>query len=164
MTQPYANMIPEIRHMRDTVASLARADTDKISYGAYLLQARSLKLMEEKVTSLRYDANARAEREHLNEPQFCEQYYLEMLSVWLRNHIDGTTARKEGGEVDLVNAKSMKPDELKIARLHASRHGDMVGEFCERYASEFSKWAGEIEADEMAFKQMHFETSNSPRL
>lgn len=77
-------IVSELREMRDRVATAARAETDGVSYRAYLLQARSLRSIEEQVAIQNAAAMTRAIREDvLTDESQVESYWLSMLADWL---------------------------------------------------------------------------------
>lgn len=140
-------MLAELNAMRDEVASLARAEPDKTSYRAYLLQARNLRLILSQSAGIRADADARAVRACVTDDAAIEQDYLDMLSKWLVEHEASVSETREGGAVDKANVTSMSTAELTATRLYAERYHAMIAGFCQRHAAALRERAEELEAE-----------------
>lgn len=140
-------MLAELNAMRDEVASLARAEPDKTSYSAYLLQARNLRLILSQAGGIRADADARAVRASITDEAAIEQDYLDMLSKWLLEHEASVSETREGGAVDIANAASMSTAELAATRLYAKRYHAMIAGFCRCHATALRERAEELEAE-----------------
>ncbi|NTF23608.1 hypothetical protein G6L37_35125 [Agrobacterium rubi] len=140
------SMIPELDEMREAVAATARGEYNGISHRAYMKQAQSLRSIYAQITSTWHNVaqEVHAERgESL--PDVVELRYAERVSGWLREHARKTGELTEGGDLDLVNASSsMGRSDLAIIRLYASRHYEMVADYCERSAAVLDARAGEL--------------------
>ncbi|MCV9963538.1 hypothetical protein OIU34_16670 [Pararhizobium sp. BT-229] len=156
-------IVSELREMRELVAAAARAEADSVSYRAYLLQARSLRSIEEQVAAQNAAAMTRAIREDvLTDESQVERYWFSMLADWLEHHAQLTLDSLEGGNTDRLPFAVDSEDERKIARLHAKRHHEMIADFCERHTAVLRSRTEELERDIMAFGEVKASSRPSP--
>ncbi len=131
------NMIPELDAMRDIVAAAAHNEADMLSHRAYLMQAKSLRMMYGQITSTWFNATQEVKSEKgVADEETVEVRYAERLAHWLRAHVRHTADMTEGGETDLLNQRSsLSQSELAIIRQYALKHHEMVADYCEKQAT-----------------------------
>lgn len=161
---PTDMIVEELRTMRDDIAMAARCEKDPVSYRAYLLQARSIKAIEEQVATQNAAASARAMREDTTDEAEIEGHWLTMLADWLAGHEKLTRDSLEGGETDRLPFAVSGDEARAITRLHAKRHHEMISGFCERHIAVLRERADELERDMVKFHELQPTFDTSPRM
>ncbi|MCZ7861888.1 hypothetical protein O9X98_10915 [Agrobacterium salinitolerans] len=155
-------IVNELREMRDRIATAARGEDDRVSYRAYLLQARSIKAIEEQVAGQNAAASARAIREGITDDAEIEGYWLTMLAEWLVYHEKLTRESLEGGETDRLPFAVGGEEAKAISRLHAKRHHEMISGFCERHVAVLRERADVLERDKLKFHELQPTLDRTP--
>jgi hypothetical protein len=159
---PMDMIVGELRGMRDRIATAARNEGDSISYRAFLLQARSVKAIEEQVAAQSAAASARATREDLNDEAVVEGYWLSLFSDWLEAHERTARESLDGGEVVRLPFAVSADEARTISLLHAKRHHEMISDFCHRHVAVLRNRVGELESDATRFSELTSQISRSP--
>ncbi|MDW9478966.1 hypothetical protein GOB57_09760 [Sinorhizobium meliloti] len=162
-THPADVIVYEIHEMRDRIATAARNEADPVSYRAYLLQARSLRSIEEQVASSNAAAKCRAAREDTADEAQVESYWVSMLADWLRDHEKLTRDSLEGGDTDRLPFAVTGEEARAICRLHAQRHHEMIADFARRHIATLRARADELERGIVASSELRPSYKPSPR-
>ena len=153
----------ELRDMREAVATLACQDKDWTSYKAYLMQARAVRAMEEKVASLHGDTTAWAARADITDDALIEEHWLDSIADWLDDYARRSRERVEAGSAGETPFHVSKEESDAIWQTHAERHDRMIQGLCTRHARVMRQRTAELKADMDTFWSMQLRATAGRR-
>lgn len=147
----YQFMRSEFDRLPATLLGPGDPDKDLVFHHACWTHANSLTEMRDKLFHAWFDIEIEMRgTTHGNADNEVELVFAERLALWLREHAAYVERVAAGGEIDpgRVKAKAGSLEKYIAAhRLYATRHFDMVGDYCDRMATRLELRAAELRHD-----------------